>query len=409
MKFPFYIARRYLFAKKTHNVINIISAISVVGTLIVTAALIVVLSVFNGFETMVERMFNSFNPDLKIEIRQGKTFDERNISIEKIKQIPGILFVTRTIEENALITYRSKQYIATIKGVSPEFYKTTALDSSITEGRSELEHGNANFAVVGEGVAYFLGLNLNDYENPLSIYAPRKQDDASTDLSQAFNNLDIAPSGIFSVQQEFDQKYVIVPLRFARKILKSDSLLSSLEIKVDKKYEIKKVQKAVQTLVGKEYSVKDHFEQEALMYKVMRAEKLAVFIILSFILLIAVFNVIGSISMLIIDKKKDIAVLKALGASDKNIRSIFFLEGMLITVSGGVIGLVIGGVIAWIQQHFGLIKITAGATFAMDAYPVKIIWTDFVWVSAIVFIIGLLASWYPAKLLMQRNTQERLG
>lgn len=377
--------------------------------MIVTAALIVVLSVFNGFETMVERMFNSFNPDLKIEIVQGKTFDEREIPIEKIKQIPGVMYVTRSIEENALVTYRSKQYIATIKGVSPEFNKTTSLDSSITEGLPTLEQGTSNFAVVGEGVAYFLGLNLNDYENPLNIYAPRKQNEVSTDLSQAFNNLDIAPSGLFSVQQEFDQKYVIVPLRFARKILESDSLLSSLEIRVDKKYDVKKVQKALSELLGTKYSVKDHFEQEALMYKVMRAEKLAVFIILSFILLIAVFNVIGSISMLIIDKKKDIAVLKALGASDKNMRSIFFLEGMLITVSGGVIGLVIGGVIAWIQQHFGLIKITAGATFAVDAYPVKIIWTDFLWVSATVFFIGFLASWYPVKLLMRRNRQERLG
>jgi lipoprotein-releasing system permease protein len=377
--------------------------------MIVTAALIVVLSVFNGFETMVERMFNSFNPDLKIEIVQGKTFDERAIPLEKIKQVPGVMYVTRSIEENALITYRNKQYIATIKGVSSEFDKTTSLDSSITEGLPTLEQGSSNFAVVGEGVAYFLGLNLNDYENPLNIYAPRKQNEASTDLSQAFNNLDIAPSGIFSVQQEFDQKYVIVPLRFARNILESDSLLSSLEIRVDKKYEVKKVQKALQELLGTNYSVKDHFEQEALMYKVMRAEKLAVFIILSFILLIAVFNVIGSISMLIIDKKKDIAVFKALGASDKNLRSVFFLEGMLITVSGGIIGLVIGGVIAWIQQYFGLIKITAGATFAVDAYPVKIIWTDFVWVSATVFFIGFLASWYPVKLLMRRNRQERLG
>lgn len=408
MKLPVYIAKRYLFAKKTHNIINIISAISVVGITIGTAALIIVLSVFNGFEDMVVRMFNSFNPDLKVEMTVGKNFHEDSLPLEKIYTLQGISHVTKVIEENALITYREKQYIATIKGVSSEFKQTSGIDSMIVEGRSLLEGDTNNFAIVGQGISYYLGLGLKDYENPLSVYVPRRFKGYQMDPTQAFNSLNISPSGIFSIQQDYDQKYIFVPLRFARHLLEYNTELSALEIKLDAKANHTLVQKQLQKLLGPLFTVKNRFQQEAVMYKIMRSEKLAVFIILGFILLIAIFNVIGSLSMLILDKKKDMTVLKSLGADNAMIRNIFFTEGMMITLLGACAGLLIGGAVCWLQQSYGWLKISSGATFVVEAYPVKILFPDFVYVLAIVCFIGFAAAWYPVKYISKKHLQARL-
>lgn len=409
MKVPVYIAKRYLFAKKSHNIINIISAISVGGITIGTAALIIVLSVFNGFENLVVSMFNSFNPDLKVMAVAGKTFNEDGVSLKNISSINGISKLTKVIEENALVKYLDKQYICTIKAVSSDFKQTSQIDSMMVYGDALLERGDQNYAIVGQGVSYNLGLSLGDYENPLTVYVPRRFKGSSINPVEAFNSLLIQPSGIFSVQQEYDQKYMIVPLRFARELLEYDKQLSALEIKVDKTADPGKVQKQLQALLGDKFSVKNRYQQEELLFKIMKSEKLAVFMILSFILLIATFNVIGSLSMLIIDKRKDISVLKSLGASNQTIRNIFFTEGMMITFLGAILGLVIGGIVCWLQQTFGFITINSGETFVMEAYPVKILPLDFVYVLLVVGLIGFFAAWYPVKYISKKHLEERLA
>ncbi len=408
MSFSFYIARRYLFAKKSHNIINIISAISLGGITVGTMALIIVLSVFNGFENLVVTLFNSFNPDIKIAMVQGKTFHFSEFPYQNVKKIYSIENITGTIEENALVKYKNKQHIVTIKGVSDDFNKTSQLNKMIIDGNYELERGSLNFAILGQGVAYNLNLSLNDYENPLTVYAPKRLKGKKLNIEEAFNNYMIMPSGIFSIQQEFDSRYVIVPLRFARELFNYSDELTFMEIKLSKNADVQKVQNEIKKITGPGFIVKNRFEQEELLYKIMKSEKLAAFLILSFILLIAIFNVIGSLSMLIIDKKKDIAVLKSLGAENQLIRRIFMTEGVLITLAGAFTGLFLGGLICWLQMTFGFIKIPNAGSMVIDEYPVKMMIIDFVYVFLIVIVIGVIASWYPVKYISKKYLQEKL-
>ncbi|MEI6764474.1 MAG: FtsX-like permease family protein [Bacteroidota bacterium] len=409
MKFAFYIARRYLFAKKSHNIINIISGISVAGITMGTMALIIVLSVFNGFENLVVTLFNSFNPDIRITANEGKTFDAAVFPSDQLKSIPGVAYYTEVIEENALLKYKDKQFVIAIKGVSSDFDKTSNIRQMMTEGDYVLQTGSNDFALVGQGVAYSLGLALRDYENPLTVYVPRRNARASFDPAEAFNSLTIQPAGVFSIQQDFDIKYVIVPLRFCRQLLDYKTRISAVEIGIGKGEDQEKVQREIQKIAGDNFSVKNRFQQEELLYKIMKSEKLAVFIILSFILFIATFNVIGSLSMLILDKKKDIAVLTSLGADEKLIRRIFLIEGLLIDLLGGVLGLVLGGIICWLQQTFSFITIQTSNSFVVDAYPVKMEVMDFLLVFGIVFIIGFAASWYPVKYISRKYLGGKLA
>lgn len=408
MSFSFYIAKRYLFAKKSHNIINIISAISLGGITVGTMALIIVLSVFNGFENLVVSLFNSFNPDIKISVAEGKIFHFSEFPYSNVKQIHGVENITGTVEENALVKYRNKQHIVTIKGVSDNFDKTSQVSKMMIDGNYELERGNLNFAVVGQGVAYNLNLSLNDFENPLTIYAPKRSKGKKLNVEEAFNNYVIMPSGIFSIQQEFDSRYLIVPLRFARELFNYTDELTFAEIKLSKDADVQAVQKEIKKIVGDKYIVKNRFEQEELLYKIMKSEKLAAFMILTFILLIAIFNVIGSLSMLIIDKKKDIAVLKSLGAEDMLIRKIFLTEGVLITLAGAVSGLALGALVCWLQLTFGFVRIPNAGSMVIDSYPVKMMILDFVYVFLIVFVIGFIASWYPVKYISRKYLQDKL-
>ena len=407
MNLSFYIARRYLFAKKTHNIINIISIISVLGIAAGTLALVIVLSVFNGFENLVTQLFNSFNPDLKITAVEGKTFHTDSIPFSRLRKISGIQCYTGVIEENALLRYRDKQYIVTIKGVSKEFGCTSEVGSNIVEGEFMLENGNYDFAIVGQGIAYNMDMVLNDYENPLSIYVPKRSESKTIDPMDAFNVEEIYPSGFFGIQQDFDIKYVIVPLRFTQRLLDYNDRLSAIEIKVAPNAEVKGVQEDLQDLLGPRFKVQDRFQQEELLFKIMKAEKLAVFLILGFILFIATFNVIGSLSMLILDKKKDIATLSSLGASDRRIKRIFLMEGMLISISGAVIGLVLGFVVCILQQKLGLITIQNSGSFLVDAYPVKIKAIDFLAVLLVDLAIGFLAAWYPVHYISKKYFKDR--
>ncbi|MCX6247555.1 MAG: FtsX-like permease family protein [Bacteroidetes bacterium] len=406
MNFPFYIARRYLVSRKTHNIINIISAISVAGVMICTTALIIVLSVFSGFERLVISLFNTFNPDLQITLKEGKTFDSTILPEEKMRKIPGVRYLAEVIEENALLKYKDKQYIATIKGVGEDFVRMSGLDTMMAEGKFKLQDGDRDFAVLGYGVAYYIGANLDDYLNPVSIYVPRRDASFSGGFENAFTNEVIFPSGFFSVQQDFDTKYVILPLRFVRKLLEYDKQITGLEIGIAKGADAEKIQQEITKLTGDKFYVKNRFQQQELLYKIMKSEKWAIFLILSFILIIATFNVIGSLSMLILEKKRDIAVLQCLGASQQKVKRIFLAEGLLISFIGAAGGLILGAVTCFLQQKYGFVQLgSANSTFVVSAYPVHMQFLDFIFVFFTVMLIGAVATWYPVYNIRKIETQ----
>ena len=395
-----FIARRLFFSLKSLKAINIISMISVVGVTIGTAALIIVLSVFNGFENLILRLYNSFDPDLKISKVEGKSFHLNTFPVHELKSIDGVLYVTEVLEENALIKYRTKQSIVSIKGVSDEFVKMTGIDSMMSEGKFKLTQGDIDFAVVGGGIAYTLQLNTNDLLTQLEIYAPRKNTASLLNAEEAFNRRFVSPSGVFSIQQEFDTKYIIIPLRLAYEILEKDSQVSALEVGLKSGVNIEVIQSRITALAGNSYEVKNRYQQHELIYKIMKSEKWAVFLILTFILIIATFNVISSLTMLVIEKKKDITILHSLGADAALLRKIFLLEGIFITCLGALIGLSLGFIICFLQERFGLIQLGGSGSFVIDAYPVKMQLPDFFYVLVTVFLIGLIAAWYPSKRLI---------
>jgi len=402
LNLPFFIARRYLVSKKTYNIINIISGISVTGVLVGTMALIIILSVFNGFEKAVVSMFNVFDPDLEISLKEGKTFRENQLPREQIMKLEGVVKYTRVLQENGLLRYRDKQYLASIKGVDNNYVVNSPLDSLMIEGDLVLEADSFNFAIPGFGIAYYLDIHVDDPEGILTMYVPDREKRLNTLSENTLRAESIRPSGIFSVQQDFDNKYVFVPLRFARQLFNYTDEISSVEILLDKKVRTETIQKEIQKIAGPEFVVKNRLQQQEILYKTMKSEKWAVFMILTFILLIASFNVIGSVTMLIIDKKHDIATLASLGANRAMIRRVFFLEGMLITLTGAIGGMLLGGLVCWLQMHFGLIKLQGSGSFIMSAYPVAMKTTDFLLVFVTVISIGLLASWIPVRRLSRK-------
>jgi lipoprotein-releasing system permease protein len=405
LNFPFYIARRYLISKKSHNVINIISAISVTGVAIGTMALIIVLSVFNGFEEVVVSLFNSFNPDLQVTAKAGKTFSPDSLTRTRIRQVPGVITLAEVIEENALMKYKEKQYIVTLKGVPDGYAEMSRLDTMMEEGSFQLRSGDNEFAVLGYGVAYYLDARLNDYETPVSVFVPSRSGTPGAGLDQSFRQEVIFPSGFFSIQQDYDVKYAFVPIGFMRRLLDYSSEVTSLEIKTAPGADIRVIRSQVQALLGGGYLIRDRFQQQELIYKIMKSEKWAIFLILAFILLIATVNVIGSLSMLILDKRKDIAVLRSLGANDRTIRRIFMAEGLLISFTGAVAGMVLGVVICWLQLRFGIIKLGApDSTFVINTYPVSMQLADFGLVFLTVMVIGILAVWYPVHNIRKMDT-----
>ncbi|OQX76526.1 MAG: hypothetical protein B6D61_08670 [Bacteroidetes bacterium 4484_249] len=410
MNFPFYIAKRYLFSKKSHNIINIISLVSVVGVTIGTLALIVVLSVFNGFEDLVKSLFNTFNPDLQITVKEGKTFDAHQVSRDKISQIPGVVSFTEVVEENALLKYNSEQYIVTLKGVSDDYLHNNPLDTMLFDGDFILKNGNIDLTIMGYLVAYNLGIKINDYSNPVYAYVPRRTKKGLTTLDQSFNSGALVPSAVFSVQQEIDTKYVIVPIDFTRKLLEYENEVTAIEIRLQPETDTDDIQDQIQNIIGEQFIVKTRFQQQELLYKIMRSEKWAIFFILTFIIIIATFNVVGSLYMLILDKRKDIAILFSMGANEKKIKRIFLAEGLMITLTGALTGLFIGYILCVIQINFGLIKLGSDAdAFIIPYYPVKIMLMDFVAVFGIVSVIGLAAAWYPVKQISNKYLQHRIS
>jgi lipoprotein-releasing system permease protein len=397
-----YIARRYLLGKKSQNAINIISGISILGITTGTMALVIVLSVFNGFDSVVKSLFNTFDPEIEISATEGKTFAADEALSGSILDIPGVSALSRVLEENVLLLYGDKQHIATIKGVDDAYQQVSGLDSMIYDGTMKLKDKNRSYAVVGQGVAYKLSIGLH-FIDPLYVYTIDRK--AKINMAQPEESIRrdyLYPSGIFAIEQDFDSRYVICPIEFVRKLLSYPNQVSSLELKLDPAFPPDQVQKQIADLLGDGFQVKNREQQNELFYRVMRSEKWAIFLILTFILIIASFNIIGSLSMLIIDKKKDIVTLRNLGAGNGLIKKIFLVEGWLISVLGSVSGLILGTAISWIQQHFGVIKLTGTGSFIIDAYPVHIEVIDIILIWITVLLIGFFAARYPVRQISKK-------
>lgn len=369
-------------------------------------SMVIVLSVMNGFESIITKMYNSFNPDFRIEAIKGKTIDISTFPIDKIAAIKGIASYSEIIEENALLRYKNKQQIVTIKGVDQNFTKVSNIKSKVVEGKYLLQMREANFMVIGYGIFDKMEMGINDFKSPISVYIPKRDNTVTLDPTEAFNSELVFASGAFSIQEEFDTKYAIIPLRLAKKLLDYKSEVTAIEIAISNPENSDKIQKQIKQFIGDNYQIKNRFEQQEILYKIIKSEKFAIFLILSFIILIASFNLIGSISMLILEKKKDIVILRSLGASENLIQQIFLAEGLLISLAGAFLGLVLGGIISFIQQRFGIIQLQGSGTFIIDAYPVVIQLADFLKVALIVTVIGFIAAWFPINKIKKRLNSQ---
>jgi lipoprotein-releasing system permease protein len=392
-----YIAKRYLFSRKKRNAINIISFISVLGVAVGVTALVVILSVFNGFDAVIKSLISSFDPDIKITLVEGKTFLPEDAGKTSILEIEGVKAVSEVMEENSLVRYDEKQFIATLKGVDEEFIHVTGIDTMIREGDFILEQNNKPFAVVGYGVAYSLRVGLN-FIKPLVFYVPKRTGEYSmVNPENSFNREVVFPSGIFSIEQSYDSRYILLPIQVVRNLLDYNYEVSALEIKTEDDASLEEIKTRIREIAGEKFKVRDRYEQNEMFYRIMRSEKWATFLILTLILVIASFNIIGSLTMLIIDKKDDINILRNMGANDKLIRNIFLVEGWLISIIGSFAGILLGTLISLLQEHFEIIKIGGSGTFVIDAYPVHYQFTDILLVWATVLLIGFIAAWVPAR------------
>ncbi len=397
MKLSFFIARRYLFSKKKQNAINIISAISVAGVAIGTTALIVILSVFNGIDLILQKSTDSMTPDLIISPVKGKFADFDSLAYRALLAHSDIDYFNPVVEENALLKYGDRLKPVVVKGVIPDYGIVTGLQENIIQGEFHLREGDLYTSVVGQGVAAELGIGLN-YLTPLVFYYPNKE---ASSLNAALNTESVFPAGFFSSQQGVDNKYILTDINFARKLFRLDHQISKIEIKLKNPEILKKIKAQLQKISGENFKVEDKYEINRSFYAMMKSEKLVVFLILLFILFIASFNIVGSISMLILDKKEDLATYKALGMTSPKIISVFRTEGNLITYVGAFIGLVLGVLICFLQQTFGFIKLGEG-NYIIEAYPVKLVFGDIAFILLTVLLIGYIASYFPVKYLIKK-------
>jgi lipoprotein-releasing system permease protein len=399
MKTELKIAWRYLFAKKQYNAIHIISGISAAAIGVVTAAMVCVLSIMNGFGVIVEQMFSQFDPDIRIEAVNGKSFNDSGSKFESLRQLDGIELISQRIEETALLQFEGKQMPLRLYGVDSTFATLTHIEEIITGGHYEVHDGAFDRAVLGQGLAWHIGIGAQ-FINPLYLYVPKRTEKVNMlRPDQAFNEEVCFIAGTFAVQQaKYDDEVMLVDIDLTRRLLEyEETEVSSLLIKVQSTSHIKHVEKEVQHLLGDKYKVLNRYEQQADFFRILRVEKLLTTLLLVFILLIASFNIIGSLSMLIIDKQSDIQTLSHLGASSSLIRRIFLFEGWLISTLGAMIGLVIGLAICLIQEHVGILKLGSGTEYIISAYPVAVQAADIFLVAVVVLCLGFLAAWIPAK------------
>ncbi len=401
MNFPFYIARRYLFSKKSTHAINVISGISVIGVAVASMALVVTLSVFNGFHDMVASLFTQMDPQLKITPVKGKTAPADDPILTKIRQLPQIEVATECLEDQALAVYNDRQVMVKLKGVDDNFDKLTHI-REILEGDGEfgLHAADMYYGIPGLGVAYMLGMGYT-YDKPLQIYAPKREGQIDiTNPTDAFVEDQLfSPGVVFSVQQgKYDKQYILTSVHFTRQLFQQEGMLSSLELRLKPGSDFDKVKAQIQQLAGDAYLVRDRYEQQDDTFRIMKIEKLIAYVFLSFILMIACFNIIGSLSMLIIDKRDDVITLHNLGASDSQIRRIFLFEGRIISAIGALVGIGIGLLLCWVQQQYGIVRLgNSEGSFIVDAYPVSVHPWDVVLVFVTVLVVGFLAVWYPVR------------
>lgn len=408
MNFSFYIARRYLFSRKKTNLINLISAISVVGLVVGTMGLIIGLSGFNGFDSLIKSLFSTFDAELRITIKEGKSFSTAGANFDNLKRLPGIAYYAEIVEDNALLLYDERSVFATIKGVSKEYLQFSGIDSMIVEGEFRLQDAKNNYAVLGEVIATDLGVSITQ-EEPISIFVPKKGRETSLLPNGNFNQKLIYPSGIFSIQQELNSKYVIVPINFAREIFEMPENVSAIELKLKEGTSEKEIKTAIAALLGNGFEIKNRYQQHDYLYKTMKSEKYATYLILILILVIASFNIVGSLTMLILDKKEDISILQSMGADRNTIRNIFLFEGWLISFIGAILGTVAGLALCQAQISFGLVKLAgASSSFIVDAYPMQIVFSDIVLIVISVSTIGFLAAWYPVRFISRKLFDEEI-
>lgn len=366
-----------------------------------TLALIIVLSAFNGLQSLVEDLYASFDPDIKITAVAGKTFHISEFPKEKVCALTDVMFCMQSIEDVALFKYNDKQTVATLKGVEPNFYKATGLDTLMFEGSLKDDSKDHQYLYFGYGVADNLSFYLGSkFQDKVSVIIPKRGNSKSFIPTDEFNRKFAFGAGVFSVSPDFDTKYVLSSLNFAQELLNHNEKVSSVELKLLPNSSIEKIKKDIEAIVGDKFDVKTRYEINELIFKTNETEKWITFLILTFILIIASFNIIGSLTMLIIDKKKDVWILKTMGANNALIQKIFFAEGMLINLLGAFSGMLIGAIICWAQQTFGLLRLNGGI---VDFYPVELQFMDFIYVTCIVFVIGILASWYPARILTKKH------
>lgn len=406
MNFPFYIARRYLFSKKSTNAINVISGISVVGVAVASMALVVTLSVFNGFHDMVASFFTQLDPQLKITPAKGKTAASNDSTLMRIRQLDEVAVATDVLEDQALAVYGDRQQMVTIKGVDDNYDKLTHI-RQILEGDGDyaLHAADMNYGILGLGVAYQLGIGYT-YREPLKIYAPRREGQINmANMQDGFVEDELySPGVLFSIKQgKYDKRYIITAIQFTRNLFDRDGELTSLELRLKPGSNFERVKAKVQEMAGTRFVVRDRYEQQEDTFRIMKVEKLMAYIFLTFILVIACFNIIGSLSMLMIDKRNDVVTLRNLGASDRQIIRIFLFEGRMISAIGAVIGIAIGLLLCLLQQQFGLIGLgSTEGSFVVDAYPVSVHPWDIVVVFFTVLAVGFISVWYPVHYFAKR-------
>ncbi|TZF86091.1 ABC transporter permease (plasmid) [Pedobacter sp. BS3] len=401
MNTSLYIAKRYLFSKKSFNAINFISGISMLGVLVGSAALILILSVFNGFEQLILSMYNTFTPELRIEPAKGKTFVADGPDFKNLKAGKQVASYTEVLQEKALIRYNDGQYIGLVKGVSADFARQKGIDSAMIQGNFDLGKNGEPSAVIGSVVQSYLGVNIHDHFSTLELFSPRKGGGNAINPADEFIKMDIQPAGVFELQQQFDEM-IIVPIAFARQLLDEHEGVSAIELNFKPGTSVSNYQEELSRKLGTQFVVKNRVQQNQLLYKILNTEKWAIFFILTFVLIIAIFNIIGSLTMLVMDKRKDIAILRSIGANDGLIRNIFFAEGMMISLVGCAVGIALGIVLALIQQHYGLIKM-GGENMVVDAYPVSFRALDILLVFFTVVVISAIASGISSRLSVKQD------
>ena len=414
MRLPLFIAQRYLLAKKSHNLINIVTWISIVSVAVAAFAMIFVLSIFNGFNVVISDNIHKMSADLQITSVKGKTLNINDFPFDKIQEIKNVELVLPTITEDALFRNHDKQQIGQIKGVPQEFYKVERIDKSIIKSGGFGTNADVDFGIPGIGMAYYLGINPNSPLSMVQVYVPRRGNAAAFNLENSFNTGQLVVNQTFSTNQDIDETTILAPFEWVSELIGYDGVASDVEvfIKQDSRKDainrvstrkIERVKKQISAILGPDFNVLDQYEQQSTLYKMMKSEKLAVYLILVFILVMATFNVIGSLSMLIIEKKKDTATLRAMGGDNSLIRSIFLNEGTIIAVVGGIIGLILGIIAVLLQQYVGIIRLGDGTgSYIVEYYPVALQLQDVLLVLATITIIGGIAAFTTVKISMKK-------